>query len=1193
MIAHQLAFQSESYWQGLLAGFSAPTPLVVDRKPEAPGGAFALVEGELAPDAAAELHAAAARHRVGAERVVQGAWALLLSRYAAESDVVFGAALSAGSLIPVRARIAGDAPAFAWIGALDAQLRESLAHAGEARDGIREWSAAHAGTPLFESAFAAVAPGRVAELAERLRAELPGLGVVVALGDRQLGLGYDPARFDADAAGRMLGHLTTLLREIATRPEAPTRTLALLTEAERRQLLFEWNDTARSYPETTLAELFRARALEAPDRTALVFEDRRQSYGELAERAESLAGQLRALGVGPDRLVGVYLERSPELVIALLGILEADGAYLPLDPEYPAERIRFMIADAGVAALLTSGSLAERLPPIDAPVLCLDTPREPSAGPAPARRAGPDDLAYVIYTSGSTGRPKGAANTHRAICNRLLWMQDEYGLTPEDTVLQKTPFSFDVSVWEFFWPLCVGARLVLARPGGHKDDAYLAALIREHEISVLHFVPSMLRLFLERPDPEACRSLRHVFCSGEALPFELQERFFALLGANLHNLYGPTEAAVDVTYFACERDGRSRAVPIGRPVANTAIYILDAQQQPVPIGVPGELHIGGVQLARGYHNRPELTAERFVPDPFGREPGARLYKTGDLARYRPDGNIEYLGRLDHQTKIRGFRIELGEIESVLLDHPDVKDAVVLAREDVPNHRQLVAYVASACPPARLAGALRSFLAQKLPDYMVPGAFVALDALPLTPNGKLDRRALPAPRRERPELERAYAPPRTPLERRLAGIWCELLQLDRVGVDDPFFELGGDSLLAAAFINRLRSDLGESIYIVSIFEAPSIAEYAAFLRRDYPDAVARAFGESIRAAEPSERRGRVDADALERMRQAIPSYVSAEPVPDAERNPPALFILGPPRSGTTLLRVMLAGHPDLFACSELQLLGFETLAERRAAFSGRFSLWLDGTIRALMELEGCDAEAATRLMEDYERRNLSTRAFYRELQARSGGRMLVDKSPFYALDPGTLRKAERDFLDPLYVHLVRHPYAMVRSFEDYHMDQVVPLRAHSFARRELAELVWTLSHRNILEFLESVPAERRVRFRFEELVSRPAEVLRGLCEGLSLPFHPELALPYKDAGKKMIDGVHGVSTPMGDRRFLEHGRIEPAVGEAWRRVETDDFLGDVTWELAAALGYAAPGEAASRRELRQERRQRRLQHRRRE
>ncbi len=1188
MIAHQLAFQSESYWQDLLAGFDAATPLVVDRRLETPGDGFAMVQGELEPDAAAGLRAAAARHRVGAERVVQGAWALLLSRYGAEHDVVFGAALPDGSLIPVRAEIAGELPAFAWIAALDAQLRASLAHAGEARDAIREWSAAHAGTALFESVFAEVAPGSIAGLAERVRAELPGLGVVVACADRQLALGYDPARFDADTAGRMLGHLSTLLREISARPEAPTRALALLPEAERRQLLFEWNDTARSYPETTLAELFRARAREAPERTALVFEGGELGYGELAARAERLAGALRALGVGPDRLVGVYLERSPELVIALLGILEADGAYLPLDPEYPAERIRFMIADAGVAALITSRALAERLPPIDAPVLCLDTPLEPIAAPLPARRAGPDDLAYVIYTSGSTGRPKGAANTHRAICNRLLWMQDEYGLTPEDTVLQKTPFSFDVSVWEFFWPLIVGARLVLARPGGHRDDAYLTALIREHGISVLHFVPSMLRLFLERPDPEACRSLRHVFCSGEALPFELQERFFALLGASLHNLYGPTEAAVDVSYFACERDGRSRSVPIGRPVANTRIHILDAEQEPVPIGVPGELHIGGIQLARGYHNRPELTAERFVPDPFARHPGARLYKTGDLARYRPDGNIEYLGRLDHQTKIRGFRIELGEIESVLLEHPDVKDAAVLAREDVPNQRQLVAYLVSASPPARLALALRSFLAQKLPDYMVPGAFVALDALPLTPSGKLDRRALPAPRRERPELERAYAPPRTPLERQLAGIWCELLQLDRVGVDDPFFELGGDSLLAAAFINRLRSELDASIYIVSIFEAPSVAEYAAFLRRDYPDAVARAFGESIRAAGPGER---VDAQALERMRQAVPSYVAEAPVPDSERNPPALFILGPPRSGTTLLRVMLAGHPDLFACSELQLLGFETLAERRAAFSGRLSLWLDGTIRALMELLGCDAEAATRLMEDYERRNLSTRAFYRELMRRSGGRMLVDKSPFYALDPATLRKAERDFRDPLYVHLVRHPYAVVRSFEDYHMDQVVPLRAHSFARRELAELVWILSHRNILEFLETVPPARRVRIRFEELVSRPREVLRELCDGLSLPFHPDLADPYKDAGKKMVDGVHGVSTPMGDRKFLEHGRIDPAVGEAWRRVETDDFLGDITWQLAAALGYAAPGEASSRRELREERRQRRLRQRR--
>ena len=469
-----------------------------------------------------------------------------------------------------------------------------------------------------------------------------------------------------------------------------------MTEAERRQLLVEWNGARTDYPkESCIHELFEAQVKRTRDAVAVTFEDRKLTYRELNRQANQLAHHLRKLGVGPEVLVGICMERSLEMIVGIFGVLKAGGAYVPLDPDYPKERLEFMLSDTQMPALLTQGQFAERLPENRARVIYLDKDWEAIGQESkenPVSGLTTDSLAYVIYTSGSTGRPKGVMIDHRGICNRLFWMQDVYRLTPADRVLQKTPFSFDVSVWEFFWPLWFGARLVMAKAKGHQDSAYLANVIAEQKITTLHFVPSMLRLFLEEKGLETCRSVRRVICSGEDLSHELQQRFFARLDSELHNLYGPTEASVDVTYWPCQRESRRHFVPIGRPVANTQIYILDPQLNPVPLGISGEIYIGGVQLARGYLNRADLTAERFIPDPFSQEPGGRLYGTGDMGRCLSDGNIQFLGRIDHQVKIRGFRIELGEIEAVLRQDPAVQEAVVTAREDSPGDRRLVAYV---------------------------------------------------------------------------------------------------------------------------------------------------------------------------------------------------------------------------------------------------------------------------------------------------------------------------------------------------------------------------------------------------------------------------------------------------------------------------------------------------------------------
>jgi len=653
-------------------------------------------------------------------------------------------------------------------------------------------------------------------------------------GDRlAVTLNYRTNLFERDTIVRMGMHYIELLQSIVRDPQQTIMGLNYLTIREQQQLA-AWNRTDTPYPGShCLHHLFEAQAAQRPNDVAVVCEDKYLTYAELNQRANQLAHHLRRQGVEPEVLVGICTERSLEMVIGLLGILKAGGAYVPIDPSYPADRLAYMLADSGAEVLLVQERLVHALPEGGVRLIRLDADWERIEAESdrnPPSLATAENLAYMIYTSGSTGKPKGAMNTHRAICNRLLWMHEQYGLTPADRVLQKTSFSFDVSVWEFFWPLLTGARLVLALPEGHKDAEYLVELIVREEITTVHFVPSMLQVFLETLGLERCESLNRVICSGEVLPYELQERFFSRLSAELHNLYGPAEAAVDVTYWACERSDHRQIVPIGQPVANTRIYVLDSYLQLMPVGVPGELFIGGVQVGRGYLNRPDLTAEKFLPDPFGGEPGTRIYRTGDLARWLPDGNIEYLGRIDHQVKIRGFRIELGEIEAVLAQHQAVRECAVLEREDQPGDKRLVAYLIPQAEPASTGTDLRTYMAEKLPEYMLPSAFVMLNTFPLTSNGKLDYRVLPAPDGCRDSLALPFVAPHTPTEEIIADIWAEVLHFERVGREDNFFTLGGHSLLATQVISRVRESIGIELALHALFEEPTVTGLAAYIER---------------------------------------------------------------------------------------------------------------------------------------------------------------------------------------------------------------------------------------------------------------------------------------------------------------------------------------------------------------------------
>jgi amino acid adenylation domain-containing protein len=598
-----------------------------------------------------------------------------------------------------------------------------------------------------------------------------------------------------------------------------------------------FSSSAGSYK--TVIALFEAQVQRTPEALAVLSGNQWLTYAELNERSNQLARKLDSLGAGPDMLVGVCMERSLEMVVSLLGILKSGAAYVPIDPSYPKDRLAYMMEDASPSVLLTQEKFRGELPSHRASVVLVDCEWQGGIAEQESsnlNRTLPEEcLAYVIYTSGSTGRPKGAMNTHRGLGNRLSWMQQAYRLTAEDVVVQKTPFSFDVSVWEFFWPLLAGARLVMARPGGHRDSRYLLDLIWEQGITTLHFVPSMLRVFLDEEGIEKCTSLRRVICSGEALSTELQEKFFKKLNCELHNLYGPTEAAIDVTSWECRKDDVLRVVPIGRPIANTQIHVLDeVMMERLDAGVAGELHIGGAGVGRGYWQRPDLTAEKFVPNPLSMTPGERLYRTGDIALCREDGILEYLGRIDDQVKVRGFRIELGEIQTILLRHELVKDAVVVAHEDLNGDKRLVAYVVPHQPGTLtgtdrgiLAGRFRDYLKQRLPDYMLPSAFVLLEKLPLNPNGKIDRNALPVPENwadERP----LYCDPRTPLEEKIAQIWEALLNVDHIGVHENFFNLGGHSLLATQFLGQLRHQLNLELPFQAFFSNATIADLSAYL-----------------------------------------------------------------------------------------------------------------------------------------------------------------------------------------------------------------------------------------------------------------------------------------------------------------------------------------------------------------------------
>ncbi|WP_379557479.1 amino acid adenylation domain-containing protein [Pseudomonas sp. MD332_6] len=839
---------TEAFWREQVGALQAPTRLGTYPPTSQTGqGQHQL---SLDPGLTERLESFARSHKVTLNTLIQAAWLILLHRHSGQPVVSFGATVSGRpaelvgveqqvglfiNTLPVICAVDEQASVADWLQAVQSQNLSLREHEHCGLYDIQRW-AGQGGEGLFDSilVFENYPVSKALEQSggSGLRFGAPQaheqtsfpLTVLADVGETlSVQFNFARAHFTMPMVQGYARHLANLLGGMLQGGEQSLGELAMLDMTERQQILEQWNTTARDYPQNQwVHHLIEAQAKRQPQATALVFAEQRIDYAELNRRANRLAHRLIEAGVGPDVRVGLAVERSFDMVIGLLAVLKAGGAYVPLDPDYPRERLAYMLDDSGVQLLLTQAPLLSQLPiPQGLETLVLgESSFETYSEQNPAVALDGENLAYVIYTSGSTGQPKGAGNRHSALLNRLQWMQEAYGLSAADSVLQKTPFSFDVSVWEFFWPLMTGSRLVIAAPGDHRDPARLIHLINAEQVTTLHFVPSMLQAFLQDTAVSSCRSLQRIVCSGEALPVDAQQQVFAKLPhAGLYNLYGPTEAAIDVTHWTCVDEGRD-TVPIGRPIANLGCYLLDDNFEPVPVGVLGELYLGGAGLARGYHRRPALTAERFIAHPFVH--GERLYRTGDLARYREDGVIEYAGRIDHQVKLRGLRIELGEIEARLLEHEQVREAAVLAVDG----KYLVGYLVLHHASDDWREVLGAHLAEHLPDYMVPAQWVLLEQMPLSPNGKLDRKALP--KANASLMAREYIAPQSELEQQVAAIWAEVLHVQRVGLHDNFFELGGHSLLATQVVVRLRERLHAEFDVKSIFTAPTLADFSAYV-----------------------------------------------------------------------------------------------------------------------------------------------------------------------------------------------------------------------------------------------------------------------------------------------------------------------------------------------------------------------------
>ncbi|WP_298510501.1 non-ribosomal peptide synthetase [uncultured Kordia sp.] len=970
---------------------------------------------------------------------------------------------------------------------------------------------------------------------------------------------YDNAKYSKDQIKQLGTHYITALNSLLNGIEIPVKDLQILTPQEENTIVADFNQTDYNVNTTqNVVQRFEEQVRQGGNNAAVYINGRSFSYHEINEITSKLAAYLRNNhNIQQKDIVGLMVEPSEFMLIGMLGILKAGAAYLPIGIGQPKEQISHILKDANVKMILTDSSIMfDLIEYYQGELFALDIQLadiEESKDNLELTIS-PEDVAYVIYTSGTTGKPKGVQIKHSALVNYVGWMQEKFQVTEKDSSIMLSTYAFDLGYTALWGTILNGASIHLIEESLVKQTNALIEYLVSNNISYIKLTPSLFYLFKHANNYESLQNsnIRLILLGGEAIRTDDIKSFYNLKpDVTFVNHYGPTECTIGCVAHRIDKtnfESFESEVVIGKPINNTKAYVLDKNLKVVPVGVAGELYISGKGLALGYINNQSLTNEKFINHPFIEE--ELLYKTGDSVKWTPNGTLEFLGRIDRQVKIRGYRVELQEVEQVLGNKPELDEVAVTVWKDEEGIGQLVAYVKSS--EAQDIANLKAYLGKILPAYKIPSYFVQVDSFSLTGNGKINYKVLPNPKEAGIGVKDQYLAPQSILEKEISRIWEEVLGKKKIGIKDNYFELGGDSLKGIRIVNQLQDYLKEIVHVSLLFDAPTIQELAVELNREATD-----FADKVNES---------DIEKMNSIITPLPDY----PVNES-KNDSAVFILAPPRSGSTLLRVIMAGHPDLFVPPELQLMIFNTLQGREKELDGKLSFYKEGNIRAIMELLDFDNEKATEMMNDFIKEDLSVQEYYAKMQSWIGDRILVDKSPSYARDINVLRRIEQTFKNAKFIHLQRNPYGLIHSYEDTRMDQVFRYK-HDFDARKLGELEWLVSHQNIVEFFKEIPDNRKHVVKFEDMVKDSSQVAASLCDFLEMENHQEQMLKiYEDSENRMTDGIHAESNMIGDIKFFRHKKIDPKVADKWKDAYKEEFLCEQTQNLAESLGYLKGAE----------------------
>ncbi|MFZ1289535.1 MAG: amino acid adenylation domain-containing protein [Melioribacteraceae bacterium] len=984
---------------------------------------------------------------------------------------------------------------------------------------------------------------------------------------------YNTDIFEQKTILSLLQVYKTLISEVVKNRYKSIKNLKLLTNEELVYQTIDFNRTEfKISNESSITKSFKSIVKQNSNRIAVRFYDKKITYKQLDEKSDQIANILLKNNVELGNIVGISVEPSIEMIIGVLGILKAGAVYLPLDPKSPIERLNLMLKNADTKIILYKNKLAPEFELINATKINIDQESQiylPKINENLNISLSPLNGAYLIFTSGSTGQPKGVICNHQGVINLVNDFHERRKLECGFKQSLWTTLNFDVSVLEIFYSILFGGELCIVPEDERIIGEKLFSWLVSQKIESSYLPPFLLEDFTEwLKNSSRNINLKKLLVGVEPIYFStLYKINEAIKNIKIINGYGPTETTVYSTAYNYDKlVNPNDIVPIGFPINNTKVYIADNNLNILPKAFIGELYISSIGIAQGYYLKPDQTADKFIPNPFSDNPGDRLYRTGDLVRRLSDGSIKFIGRSDNQVKVRGFRIELSEIESALKKINEIKDVSVIVIGNESKTKKIVAFIVLNANYKLHQNEITNLLQKFLPSYMIPSNYIIISNIPVTLNGKIDKNKLLSQYVEDENNKVKFQEPRTNFEKYLVSLWKEILKVKKVSIHDNFFSLGGNSLQAAIFTNRLQKDIDTDVQVQSIFLAPTIYEFSHFAYEYYRDIITDKFHEkedSITIEFNIEKTEKLSDEKIEEFRRIVKISSKIKNV-TSPKNKEAVFILSPPRSGSTLLRVMLEGHDKLFSPPELDLLTYDSLSERKEKLSKEYNLWLEAAVRAIMELRNCSVNEAEKIMESFENQNMSVKEFYNQLQIWSGERILVDKTPTYAFDINILKKAEEYFENPKYIHLVRHPYASIYSFIEAKLDQNFFRHKHSFSRVELAELIWQTSHDNILNFLDEIPENRKVKVKFEDLVIDSTREMKKISNFLGIEFDEKLVNPYQ--GKRMTDPTKENSQMVGDFKFYLRNKIDPKVSDRWKNYHKENFLSDKSIDISNKLGY---------------------------